>query len=40
MPSGVIDLEEDWRTGYGGDKLVKMLKDEGIAQLFPGVIPT
>lgn len=40
MPSGIIDIEEDYQTGYGGEKLVKVLEDEGIAALFPGVIPT
>lgn len=39
MPSGVIDVEEDFETGYGGEKLVQVLRDEGIADLFPGVIP-
>lgn len=40
MPSGTIDAEEDYEHGYGGEKLVKLLQDEGIAALFPGVIPT
>lgn len=40
MPSGSIDVEEDFEKGYGGEKLVKVLKDEGIASLFPDLIPT
>ena len=40
MPSGIIDAEEDYETGYGGEKLARILEDEGIADLFPGIIPT
>lgn len=40
MPSGVVDIEEDYGRGYGGEKLVRILKEEGIADLFPGIIPT
>lgn len=40
MPSSVIDVEEEIETGYGGEKLVRVLRDEDIADLFLGVIPT
>lgn len=40
MPSGVIDAEEDFVTGYGGDKVCKVLKDEGITALFPALFPS
>ena len=39
MPSGVIDLEEDYKTGYGGQKSCDVLRDEGITALFPALFP-
>jgi 5'-hydroxyaverantin dehydrogenase len=38
MPSGVIDINEDVETGYGGERWVKMLERDGfmnIPSLFP-----
>ena len=38
MPSGVIDINEDVETGYGGERWVKMLEKDGfmdIPSLFP-----
>jgi hypothetical protein len=35
MPSGVIDIEEDFETGYGGPKSCEILETEGITALFP-----
>lgn len=38
MPSGVIDINEDVETGYGGERWVKMLERDGfmdIESLFP-----
>lgn len=35
MPSGVIDLEEDFSKGYGGQKTSDVLEKEGIMDLFP-----
>lgn len=40
MPSGVIDVEEDFEAGYGGEKVRRVLEEEGIAALFPEIIPT
>jgi len=39
MPSGIIDLEEDYATGYGGEKLAGILEDEGVAALFRNIMP-
>jgi hypothetical protein len=39
MPSGVIDLEEDFDSGYGGKKLCDTLEQEGITALFPALFP-
>ena len=39
MPSGVIDLEEDFATGYGGQKTCEVLENEGITALFPALFP-
>jgi hypothetical protein len=35
MPSGIIDLEEDFDKGYGGPKSAEVLESEGITALFP-----
>jgi hypothetical protein len=35
MPSGIIDFEEDFDTGYGGAKSCEILETEGITALFP-----
>lgn len=38
MPSGVIDINEDFETGYGGERWVKMLQQDkftDIPSLFP-----
>lgn len=31
--SGVIDMEEDFASGYGGGKWRQVLEDEGLAKL-------
>ena len=38
MPSGVIDIDEDVETGYGGDRWVKMLKKDGFMEI-PSLFP-
>ena len=39
MPSGVIDLEEDFESGYAGKKLCDTLEEAGITALFPDLYP-
>jgi hypothetical protein len=39
MPSGVIDIEEDFDTGYGGKKICDVFEKEGITDLFPALFP-
>ena len=39
MPSGIIDLEEDFAHGYGGQKTCDTLEKEGITALFPALFP-
>jgi 5'-hydroxyaverantin dehydrogenase len=38
MPSGVIDINEDFETGYGGDRWAKMLEQEGLTAI-PSLFP-
>ncbi|CZT24754.1 uncharacterized protein RCC_10482 [Ramularia collo-cygni] len=38
VPSGVIDMEEDYETGYGGNKWTSMLEEEGFTKM-PGLFP-
>ena len=39
MPSGVIDIEEDFDTGYGGQNVCDVFQKEGITDLFPALFP-
>lgn len=39
FPSGVVDIEEDVETGYGGNKILEVMEQDGftkIPSLFPG----
>lgn len=39
MRSGIVDIEEDYATGYGGQKVCDTFKQEGITDLFPELFP-
>ena len=39
MKSGIIDIEEDFATGYGGQKVCETFEKEGITDLFPSLFP-
>ena len=39
MPSGTIDLEEDFDHSYGGPKSCEVLETSGITALFPALFP-
>lgn len=38
MPSGVHDIDEHVETGWGGEKLAKLLEQDGFLDI-PGLIP-